>query len=383
MKKRLGIGYDYLFHALPGHYLVVANNTPHYTIVEVSDSLCEMLHVKRNDLLEHTFREVFFTSGEKENKEGVKAALKSLKMCIKSRKPHSIGAVRYDVRDKTGQLVRRLWETTNYPIMHDGKVAGVLASIEDVTERYEEATHNEERLQQLERLVELNASKDEFISIASHQLRTPATGVKQYLAMLKDGMFGELEPTQRDVLLRAYESNERQLRIVTDMLKVAQVDADKVVLHKQSTNISQLVHEVIGDYGSVLKDRMQSLAFHPLDGKALAYVDGDVIRMVIENLLDNASKYSEEDTTIEVSVHRNARTIGIEVKDEGVGVPMDARVRLFDKFVRIENPLSIKVGGTGLGLYWAKKIVDLHEGKITYRANHPKGSIFTILLPKE
>lgn len=248
-------------------------------------------------------------------------------------------------------------------------------------ERWYGTCTNIDPRKQNERLLALNRSKDEFISIASHQLRTPATGVKQYLGMLLEGMFGELPDAQRDIVSRAYESNERQLRIISDLLKVAQLDAGEVLLHPVTADLNELTHYIIQDITSSFKQRSQSLEYRPLKGGALAYVDVESMRMVLENIIENASKYSPRNAKVTVSIKQAKDRIEIRVADEGVGIKTADRYRLFERFSRIENPLSTEVGGTGLGLYWSKRVVDLHGGEISYSTNRPRGSIFTISLP--
>lgn len=237
--------------------------------------------------------------------------------------------------------------------------------------------------QRVQHLVELNRSKDEFISIASHQLRTPATGVKQYVGMLLEGFAGELTPRQEHLLAKAYENNERQLKIVTDLLRVAQVDAGKVVLRKSMVSLNAFVDDVIRDHHGVFSNRHQTIRYKPSHPDINVQIDEASIRMVLENLIDNASKYSEEDTHVEVTVKDEKDSVTICVRDEGVGIDPEGRSRLFEKFSRINNSLSTKVGGTGLGLYWAKKIVDLHSGKINYRSHPSGGTTFSIKLPKK
>lgn len=236
--------------------------------------------------------------------------------------------------------------------------------------------------QRLEHLLDLNRSKDEFISIASHQLRTPATAVKQYLGMLLEGFVGDLDPKQQQLLEKAFESNERQLKIVSDLLKVAQVDAGKVMLRKSPASVEALVSEVLRDLKSVFAGRDQRVEFTPPEHDIVLSIDIASIRMVLENIIDNASKYSESGTTITISVDEDASHAYINVQDEGVGIDPATTLRLFEKFSRLENPLSTKVGGTGLGLYWAKKIVDLHEGSISFKPNDSAGTTFTIKLLK-
>jgi two-component system sensor histidine kinase/response regulator len=239
--------------------------------------------------------------------------------------------------------------------------------------------------QRIEHLLELSRSKDEFISIASHQLRTPATGVKQYLGMVLEGFAGEIPARQRDLLQKAYDSNERQLRIVADLLKVAQVDSGKMKLRLTDTKVSHLLEDVINEQVATLEARRQNISFSPCEDDCSVKLDADVFRMVFENIVDNASKYSPEGTTIEVNAElkRDKNEVCVCIADEGVGVAEDDVHRMFEKFSRIDNPLSTKVGGTGLGLYWARQIIDMHDGRIEYERNGSKGSKFIICLPVE
>lgn len=237
--------------------------------------------------------------------------------------------------------------------------------------------------QRIKQLVELNRSKDEFISIASHQLRTPATAVKQYVGMLLEGFFGELPHDQHEILKKAYDSNERQLRIVTDLLKVAQIDAGKITLNKRPWSINQMVSEVVRELASTAKKRQQTIEYQAAKDDIIAEFDPDNIRMVLENLLDNASKYSEENRVIRVMVDEDESEVRIHVIDEGVGINPRQAGHLFEKFSRLDNSLSAKVSGTGLGLYWAKKVVDLHGGLLSYTNNDEAGTIFTVSLPKK
>jgi len=296
---------------------------------------------------------------------------------------HDAGVVRYDMQMPHNGFVRKLWLAKNYPITGSGKMMGILMSAEDVTTLFNPDEYAQERIAYLEHVIEINQSKDEFISIASHQLRTPATGVKQYIGMILEGFFGDVTPEQREVLLRAYESNERQLRIVTDLLKVAQVDAGKVMLHFEKFDINTFTRKIIRDNKDTMKRRKQLLKFVPSAHAVSVLADPETMHMVIENILDNASKYTDIGKTITVEVNDASDTVRISVIDEGVGVPADKVDKLFEKFSRIENELSTKVGGTGLGLYWAKKIIDLHSGDIVYNPNTGGGSIFEIVLPKQ
>lgn len=236
--------------------------------------------------------------------------------------------------------------------------------------------------QRFHHLIELNRAKDEFISVASHQLRTPATGVKQYLGMILEGFAGDLSDSQRAILQKANESNERQLRIVTDLLKVAQVDAGKVRLRKAEVDVTSLIKDVIKEQQETFEKRRQKVLFQPEQASLNLYLDRDTIRMVLENLIDNASKYSGQDKIVTIQLRERADEVQITIIDNGVGIKREDQNRLFEKFSRIDNPLSTQVGGTGLGLYWAKKIVDLHQGRVTLESVVSEGTSFTVHLPK-
>lgn len=236
--------------------------------------------------------------------------------------------------------------------------------------------------QRLQHYMDLNKTKDEFISLASHQLRTPATGVKQYLGMVLEGMAGDITETQQTFLQKAYASNERQLTIVSDLLKVAQIDAGKIRIRQEDVDLVELITDVITEQKATHAMRRQKVEFIAPDGKACAFVDPDKMRMVFENMIDNASKYSDPGKSIRVSIREKNDMMVVEVKDNGVGVAPDDVEKLFEKFNRIHNHLSNHVGGTGLGLYWAKKVVDLHGGIIKVASVLNKGSTFSIYLPK-
>lgn len=235
--------------------------------------------------------------------------------------------------------------------------------------------------QRLEHYIELNKTKDEFISLASHQLRTPATGVKQYLGMVLQNMAGEVPEAQRKLLEKAYESNERQLTIVSDLLKVAQVDAGKVHIRPKPTDIVELVKDVAKEQADTYASRKQMLDVEIAEQPLVADIDQAKVRMVFENLIDNASKYSEADTTVRVHMVRDTEWIRVDIVDQGVGIDPSDNDKLFEKFSRIHNHLSTKVGGTGLGLYWANNIIDLHGGMIKVTSVAGEGSTFSVYVP--
>jgi signal transduction histidine kinase len=230
-------------------------------------------------------------------------------------------------------------------------------------------------------LRELNKSKDEFIALASHQLRTPATGVKQYVGMLLEGYAGELTSNQREFLERAYESNERQLSTINDLLQIARIDANKLELIKHPTDLVALVQSAEREQRSTFKRRDQTVDLQAKPPALEVNVDKPRLRMAIDNLLDNAGKYSPAGTVITIAIHKTKTAAYVDVTDHGVGIAKQDFSKLFQKFSRIDNPLSISVGGNGLGLYVAKKVIDAHGGNISIDSTLGKGTTFTVMLP--
>jgi signal transduction histidine kinase len=238
-------------------------------------------------------------------------------------------------------------------------------------------------IQRNEELISLNQSKDEFIAITSHQLRTPATGVKQYLGLLLEGYADPLTPSQQTFIEKAYENNERQLHIVDDILRIAQLDLDKIKLRRELFDLGVVVQEAIDSLRGKFERKRQKAKIVSPAGGVVAKIDIEEMRLVIENLLENASNYSPENKTIIVTL--NAAKNGqakISIKDQGVGIDKQDIAKLFQKFSRINNPLSNTVNGTGLGLYFSKKIVELHGGRIWVRSTPSKSTTFIILLPQ-
>jgi len=261
----------------------------------------------------------------------------------------------------------------------------ILLAIEDTTQQKKVQSDNEQMtaslVKQRDKLKALGDTKDDFIMMASHQLRTPATIVKQYTSMLQEGYAGELSEEQLKMLDSAIVSNQRQLEIIEDLLRVARVDDGKVYLEKSEHDAVQLVQNVIEGQQITFDNRNQRIVFKKPTAKISAIIDPKLMSMVLENLLDNASKYSPESKTITVSLKQNKKETIFTISDKGVGVLKKDQHKLFKKFSRIDNALSIATTGTGLGLYWVKKIVELHDGTIDVISKKDHGSVFTIRMP--
>jgi PAS domain S-box-containing protein len=283
----------------------------------------------------------------------------------------------------------RFWADVVVTALYDeeGILRGFAKVTRDLTERKQMEDDlvraNTELKHQQEELTILNQVKDEFISLASHQLRTPATGVKQYIGLVLQGFLGELPEKQREVLEKAYASNERQIELINDLLRVAQIDAGKIVLKKAAVNINDLVEDVVAEQRDSFQKRCQQIKVSTPSKPVIAQVDSRRFRMVLDNLVDNASKYTPDKGNINVSLDLIDGYLSIYVSDNGVGIKEEDIDRLFTKFTRIGNMLSDEVGGSGLGLYWANKVVQLHSGYIEVESKVGIGTKFTVIIPME
>ena len=232
---------------------------------------------------------------------------------------------------------------------------------------------------QKEQAIEL--AKDELLSLASHQLRTPATGVKQYLGMVLQDFVGKVPRQQRVLLEKAYASNDRQLQSINEILHMAKLNAGHVVLARQQTNITAMIRDVVQEQqGDIEKSRHKvtlSLGKQPI----FLYVDPHMLRMATENVLSNAIKYTEPGGNISVKLRRITGTVEIEIRDTGMGINPEDFPKLFKQFSRLPNAMSQHISGTGVGLYLAKNLVELHHGTIVVASALGEGAKFTISLP--
>ncbi|MDQ3094098.1 MAG: CHASE domain-containing protein [bacterium] len=229
---------------------------------------------------------------------------------------------------------------------------------------------------------EVNRAKDSLLSLASHQLRTPATGVKQYLGIIIQGFVGDVTPAQAEMLEKAYSSNERQLRVINEVLHLAKLDSGRIVLAKTSIDIAKLIRDVVLEVGSEVVEHQHKVRTFGLGKSIHITADEHMLRMAIENLITNAIKYTPDGGKIRIKLTSKKSNVEVEVKDNGVGIKPEDQDKLYKQFTRIQNVLSKQVNGTGVGLYLAKQLIELHGGDIKLQSIENKGSTFTAIIPK-
>ena len=233
-----------------------------------------------------------------------------------------------------------------------------------------------------ERLKELDATKSEFISIASHQLRTPLTAIKGYISLLLEGSYGKVSVPVLDVLNKLYSVNSRLVHLVEDLLNVSRIEAGRIQYSFAPTQLEPLIVELVDMFKPSAREKHLSLNMKlskvPLP---LITIDPNKIKEVVSNLIDNAIKYTKEGS-VTVSLESTAEVAHIIVSDTGIGIHPEDMKNLFQKFLRSKETTKMVVSGAGLGLYVGKSFIDAHGGKIWAESDGPdKGARFIIELP--
>lgn len=231
-------------------------------------------------------------------------------------------------------------------------------------------------------LRELDRLKSEFISVAAHQLRTPLSAIKWAVKMVIDGDAGPLNDEQKNILDQGYKSNERMIVLINDLLDVSRIEAGKFEYEFIEGSVEELVDTTINEFQQIAKHKSVNLKYDKPD-RALPKVKMDSLKlkMVIENLIDNAIKYTAPGGQVEVLFKYYRNIIEFVVIDNGVGIPKDQAAQLFSKFFRAKNVVKMQTDGTGLGLFIAKKIVEKHGGVIWAESEEGKGTQMHFTLP--
>ncbi|HNX11304.1 MAG TPA: ATP-binding protein, partial [bacterium] len=228
---------------------------------------------------------------------------------------------------------------------------------------------------------EIDKAKTEFVSLASHQLRTPLSAINWYVEMLLDGDAGKINAEQKKYLEEVYQGNQRMVELINALLNVSRIDLGTFAINSELIDINSLAKSVIKDLTPKIKEKKQVL-IEKYDAKLpLVKVDPKLVRIIFDNLLSNAVKYSPEKATITLTISKDAKDILIAVADTGYGIPESEQGKIFSKLFRASNIRDKETDGTGLGLYIVKSIVESSGGTITLSSQENKGTTFNVKLP--
>ncbi|MDD5251775.1 MAG: ATP-binding protein [Patescibacteria group bacterium] len=234
--------------------------------------------------------------------------------------------------------------------------------------------HDEHRERELDKL------RVEFVSIASHQLKTPLTAIRWLLEMALSSENGPISTRQKYLIDAALHSSLRMLDLINDLLNVSRIEEGRVAITPESTNVDRLLADAVAEIAPLFSERNISIA-NTATGLGNLNIDAKLVFQALVNLISNAVKYSRLGGKVTLSGERRPDGVLISVKDEGIGIPASQCQRVFSKFFRADNAVISDTEGTGLGLFIAKSIVESSGGRVWFKSEEGKGSTFFVLLP--
>ncbi len=233
-----------------------------------------------------------------------------------------------------------------------------------------------------EKLQNQDAARSEFVSIVSHQLRTPLAGTKWTLDMFINGDMGELGVEQKTLLQKVSDSNNRMIQFVNDLLSISRIDTGRLEFNFVPVDLERILESVLIDIYPLSNKKQITINFR---GKGLKLpkvdADPDKIRAVFQNLIENSVKYTSNGGHVTVELRNRGPEIMVSVVDDGMGIPKDEQKNIFTRFYRAPNAVKMYTEGSGLGLYLVYNIVKGHGGKVWFESDGGKGSAFYFTIP--
>jgi len=288
---------------------------------------------------------------------------RALSLAVKSGKTISssiINPVYYVRKDKSKFPVA----ITAAPINSGGKFSGAIDVFKDITHE-----------------IEVDKMKNEFISLASHQLRTPLSAIKWYAEMLLEGNAGKLDAEQAKFVDNINLSNQRMIDLVNTLLNISRIESGRIIIESKPTDLKEIISAVVHEFEPKIKEKKQKIIVNINPNLKKINCDPKLIFEVYKNLISNAIKYSPKEGEIQIFVSSDKDNVISQITDNGYGIPKKDQNKVFTKFYRGENILKIETEGTGLGLYLIKSIVESSGGKIWFKSQENKGTTFWFSLP--
>lgn len=256
------------------------------------------------------------------------------------------------------------------PIKKRSEVVGSVVVFADKTHEYE-----------------VDKMKSEFVSIASHQLRTPLTGIKWMVSLLLRGQVGKLSEKQLEFVQNINSSNERMIQLVNDLLNVSRIESSKAKkLERTACDLKKMIGDVLAEQQGIAQQLGVSLVADIQASPATVEADHDKLYQVVMNLANNAIKYSRKGGSVQVGYslekgEKDGTFVKVSIRDSGIGIPKSQQGQIFKKFFRADNAVESVATGTGLGLYYVKMVVEAHGGRIWFDSVPDKGTTFYFTLP--
>ena len=327
------------------------------TIELINNAAENIFGYKKGEVLGKKITDVFPIKSKEGN--GIESDKRPALMSLQSQKV-STGIYQYTRKDKSSFPAA----ITVAPVILHGKAIGAIEVFRDVT-----------REQNVDRM------KTEFISLASHQLRTPLSAIKWFIEILQDGNVGELTAEQKEMTTNIELSNERMIALVNALLNVSRIESGRIIVDPQPTDMKKLIEEVIKEVKPKISAKKQKLILSIHENLPVISIDPDMVRQVYLNLLTNANKYTPNEGEITIIISKKGEEIISQISDNGYGIPLKDHAKVFEKFYRGDNVMKLITDGNGLGLYLVKAIVESSGGRIWFTSEENKGTSFMFSIP--
>lgn len=228
----------------------------------------------------------------------------------------------------------------------------------------------------------VGAVQSDFITLTSHQLRTPLSGMKWLLELLQQSSTGNLNKKQREFIEKIYHSNERMIALVNDLLEVSRLEAGQTKLYIQPTDLIPIINNVIREKETEIKKRKIQISFTiEQEPFPMVRTEPNKIKQALVNLIQNSITYSNDGSKIKIDLKVDRDLVLVTISDSGVGIPEDQKSQVFKKFFRANNVLQFETTGTGLGLYITKSFIEASGGRIWFKSKENEGTVFYFTLP--
>jgi signal transduction histidine kinase len=235
--------------------------------------------------------------------------------------------------------------------------------------------------QSFERLAEASRMKSEFVSVVSHQLRSPLSNLKWSIELLTSGKIGSVSEKELEYYKILKENSDRMVELISDLLVVSRIETAKLPIKNSEFSLIELTEELIKFFNPFILASNIGVIFNPDKNLPKVFADSSQVRLVVENLLENAIRYTKGKGDILIKIEKTNNHLLFEIRDNGVGIPKNDQKFIFSKFFRSENALKHQTQGSGLGLYIARAIVNKSGGKMGFKSEEDKGSTFWFTLP--
>jgi signal transduction histidine kinase len=233
-----------------------------------------------------------------------------------------------------------------------------------------------ESLRREKKLIEEN-----FVTLVSHQLRSPMVAIAQYLEAILSGTVGAIGKKQKDMLQKARIRLDGLLGLIEDWLSIARMNGGQLVERFGPVNLEDVISRLVDFLQPLTTENKIKIVIDPPEGKTIARGDQESLEQVFANLITNAIKYNKPKGSVKIIIREESDAIRVEVRDSGIGIAKEHLPFIFDQFYQIDRSKRQGDKGSGLGLSIVKRVVDVHEGSIQVESEPDKGSTFTVLLP--